>query len=282
MEMIRKDSRQEPQLAVRAGVPLLEFASFREQAWLTHGFSTRLGGVSSGCYASMNLGFTRGEPYETVAENYRRFGAAAGFDWTRAVLSHQTHTTQIRLVTAKDAGKGTVAERDYSDIDGLITAEPGIALVTFYADCVPLYFADTRLHVIGLSHSGWRGTVGRMGAKTLEAMKNAFGTKPEDVIAAIGPSICGDCFEVGPEVAEAFSRTFSPQQIKQLCRSGNGDRSYLDLWQANRIILQEAGVPAKNISVTNICTRCNPELLYSHRKMGVQRGNLAAVLMIRA
>ncbi len=287
IKLIRKGLEQDPRLIEKKIgenqeniVSYLEFEAFKKQSWLTHAFSTRLGGVSCGCFASMNLGFGRGDD-AAVAENYRRFGKAVGFDWTKVVLSHQTHTTNVRLVTKEDAGKGTVRERDYTDVDGLITNEPGLPLVTFYADCVPLYFADLKNKAIGLSHSGWRGTVGRMGEQTLKAMHEAFGTNPQDVIAAVGPSICGDCFEVGPEVVAEFANAFSKEQMKLLCHAGNGDRSYIDLWKANRIVLEEAGIPEQNISVTNLCTRCNPDLLYSHRIMGAQRGNLAAVLMIR-
>lgn len=288
MKLIRKGLGQDPRLIEKKIgenqeniVSYLEFEAFKKQSWLTHAFSTRLGGVSRGCFASMNLGFGRGDDDAAVAENYRRLGEAVGFDWTKVVLSHQTHTTNVRLVTKEDAGKGTVRERDYTDVDGLITNEPGLPLVTFYADCVPLYFADLKNKAIGLSHSGWRGTVGRMGEQTLKAMHEAFGTNPQDVIAAVGPSICGDCFEVGPEVVAEFANAFSKEQMKLLCHAGNGDRSYIDLWKANRIVLEEAGIPEQNISVTNLCTRCNPDLLYSHRIMGAQRGNLAAVLMIR-
>ena len=288
VKLIRKGLGQDPRLIEKKigenkenTVAYLEFEAFKKQPWLTHAFSTRLGGVSSGCFASMNLGFGRGEDDAIVAENYRRLGEAVGFDWTKVVLSHQTHTTNVRLVTSKDAGKGTVRTRDYTNVDGLITNEPNLPLVTFYADCVPLYFADPKHKAIGLSHSGWRGTVGRMGAQTLKAMQEAFGTQPQDVIAAVGPSICGDCFEVGPEVVAEFSKVFSERQMKALCHAGTGDRSYLNLWLANRMILEESGVHSQNISVTNICTRCNPDLLYSHRIMGTQRGNLAAILMIR-
>lgn len=287
IKLIRKGLEQDPRLIEKKIgenqeniISYLEFEAFKKQSWLTHAFSTRLGGVSCGCFASMNLGFGRGDD-AAVAENYRRLGKAVGFDWTKAVLSHQTHTTNVRLVTKEDAGKGIVRERDYTDVDGLITNEPGLPLVTFYADCVPLYFADLKNKAIGLSHSGWRGTVGRMGEQTLKAMHEAFGTNPQDVIAAVGPSICGDCFEVGPEVVAEFANAFSKEQMKLLCHAGNGDRSYIDLWKANRIVLEEAGIPEQNISVTNLCTRCNPDLLYSHRIMGAQRGNLAAVLMIR-
>lgn len=215
MMLIRKGTGEDPRLIEKDKVPYLEFEALKKQSWLTHAFSTRLGGVSSGCFASMNLGFGRGEEDKIVAENYKRLGDAVGFDWKKVVLSHQTHTTNVRLVTEKDAGKGTVRERDYTDVDGLITNEPGLPLVTFYADCVPLYFADPKNKAIGLSHSGWRGTVGRMGEKTLKAMNEAFGTQPQDVIAAIGPSICGDCFEVGPEVVEEFAKKFQKNRWKQ-------------------------------------------------------------------
>lgn len=281
MEIIRKNEKKDPLLKCQNDVSFFQFKKMQEKEWLLHAFSTRLGGVSGDCFSTMNLGFGRGDSYKNVIKNYERFGDAVGFDWKKAVVSHQTHTTNIRLVTAKDAGKGILKDRDYEDIDGMITKEPGIALITFYADCVPLYFADIKHKAIGLSHSGWRGTVGRMGEKTLKAMREAFNTDPADVVAAIGPSICGDCFEVGPEVKEEFAREFNKEQMKKICHPGIGEKSYIDLWQANFEVLKEAGVASENISVTNVCTRCNPELLYSHRIMGAKRGNLAAVMMIR-
>ena len=271
----------EMELCEKDGVAFFQYQTYRKIPWLAHGFSTRIGGVSTGCYASMNLGLLKSEPYETVAENYRRLGSAVGFDWTRAVLSWQTHTTNVRKITEADAGKGTVRDRDYRDVDGFITNVPEIPLVTFYADCVPLYFVDPVHRAIGLSHSGWRGTVSRMGSETLKAMKREYGTDPDDVIAAIGPSICGNCFEVGPEVVETFAKAFTKEQMKTICHPGEGDRSFLDLWKTNRIVLMEAGVRPEHILLTNACTRCNPDLLYSHRIMGTERGNLAAVLMIR-
>ena len=262
-------------------VPVIRCAAYRDEKWISHGFSTRLGGVSAGIYGSLNLSFSQGDEEKLVRKNHGIMAAALGVKPDRLVYSHQTHTTNVLRVTEEHAGMGITRDRSFHDIDGFVTDVPGLMLVTAYADCVPLYFSDRRLHVIGLSHSGWRGTVGRMGEKTLKAMNEAFGTQPQDVIAAIGPSICGDCFEVGPEVVEEFAKTFSKKQMESICHAGRDDRSYLDLWQANRIILEEAGVQPQNISVTNICTRCNPDLLYSHRIMGAQRGNLAAILMIR-
>ena len=154
----------------------------------------------------MNFSKTRGDNEDDVTENYRRMAAVLDVDMEKMVLSYQTHTTNIRPVTLEDAGKGVIRERDYQDIDGLITNVPGITLVTFYADCVPLYFLDPVHKAVGLSHSGWRGTVKRMGQKTVEAMQAEYGTRPEDVIACIGPSICASCFEVGEEVAEEFRK----------------------------------------------------------------------------
>ena len=262
-------------------VHMLQFPLLGQQSWISHGFSTRMGGVSEGCYASMNLSFTKGDDPEKVRENYRRMADMLGMDMERMTLSFQTHTTNVRLVTEEDAGKGIVKERDYTDVDGLITNIPGITLVTFYADCMPLYFVDPVHHAIGLSHSGWRGTVHRMGRVTLKTMKEAFGTKPEDVICAIGPSICQSCFEVGGEVIEEFQKEFDPFYWKELFYAKENGKYQLDLWKANEIVLLEAGIQKEKLQITDICTRCNPEYLFSHRIMGNERGNLAAFLGIR-
>ena len=214
-------------------------------------------------------------------ENYRRMAAVLGTDAEKMVLSYQTHTTNVRKVTEEDAGKGIVKERDYQDVDGLITDIPGITLVTFYADCVPLYFVDPVHRAVGLSHSGWRGTVHRMGKATLEAMNREYGTEPANVIACIGPSICQDCFEVGPEVAAEFADGFAKQYHNDLFYQKSDGKYQVDLWRANQIVLREAGIPANQIHTTDICTRCNPAHLFSHRIMGTERGNLAAFLALR-
>ena len=202
-------------------------------------------------------------------------------DMERMVLAYQTHTTNVRRVTKEDGGKGILRERDYRDVDGLITDAPGITLVTFFADCVPLYFLDPVHRAIGLSHSGWRGTVRRMGRATLEAMGEAFGTRPKDVLACVGPSICRDCFEVGREVAEEFQKEFSRKYWDELFYEKENGKFQLDLWRSNEIILQEAGVLPEHIQVTDICTRCNPQYLFSHRFAGEERGNLAAFLCLK-
>ncbi|MCC8027443.1 MAG: peptidoglycan editing factor PgeF [Clostridium sp.] len=265
-----------------AGVPFLSFKALDETGMVTNGFSTRLGGASRGKFATMNFSYNRKDEPADVLENFTRMAKALNVDRDRMVVSYQTHTVNVRRVTEADEGKGVIRKRDYKDVDGLITDVPGLTLVTFYADCVPLYLVDPVHRAVGLSHSGWRGTVKRMGQVTLEAMEEAFGTKPEDVIAAIGPSICKDCFEVGEEVVKEFEAAFDESRHRELWSPGARPGKYqLDLWKANGIILREAGVKPENIHITNICTMCNSDYLFSHRRVGEERGNLAAFLCIR-
>ena len=270
-------------------VPYLEYPLLTDTKIVHHGFSTRFGGVSQGCYASLNLSFTRGDDEAAVRENYHRLARALGAEVGQFVCSDQTHTVNVRRVTAADAGKGLTRERDYRDVDGLITDEPGLVLSTFYADCVPLYVVDPVHRAIGMSHSGWRGTAARMGAVTLSAMQEAYGTRPEDVVCAVGPSICKDCYEVSADVADIFAEEFPGHEQEILAESeknsvgmAHADKKYqLDLWKANEIIFQEAGVRKEHLAVTDICTCCNPKLLFSHRASHGKRGNLGGFLYLK-
>ena len=188
--------------------PFLTYPMFDKTGIVRNAFSTRMGGVSEGYYASLNLSFDRGDDRDAVLENFRRIAAAIGTDCENMVLSRQTHTTNVRVVTEEDKGKGTLKERNYSDVDGLVTNVPGICLVTSYADCVPLYFVDPVKKVIGLSHSGWRGTVGKIGKETVRIMCDRFGSDPSDILAAVGPSICQQCYEVSGDVIDQFKNAF--------------------------------------------------------------------------
>lgn len=261
-------------------LPLLKYPLLEQTGIVEHCFTTRIGGVSKGIYESLNLSFTRGDEDAAVRENFRRLAGAMKTDVSKFVFTDQTHTTNVRRVTAEDAGKGIVKERDYTDIDGLITNEPGLVLSTFYADCVPLYFVDPVHRAIGMSHSGWKGTVGKMGAATITAMKREFGTEAKDLVCAIGPSICQDCYEVSEDVADAFKEAFPGHADEILLDKKNG-KYQLDLWRTNEIVLTEAGVLKENIAVTNICTCCNPDLLFSHRASHGKRGNLGAFIYLR-
>lgn len=260
---------------IMEGVPLLTYPLLEKTEFVTHGFTTRMGGVSEGYCSTMNISTTRGDDPKAIEENQRRLARALGVRAEDFTYTHQTHTTNVAVVREEDRGKR------FMETDGMVTDVPGICLVTFYADCVPLYFVDPVHRAIGLSHSGWRGTVKRMGQVTLERMKEAYGTKPEDVFAAIGPSICQDCYEVSGDVIEEFRESFSEFVWSQLFYEKENGKYQLNLWRANQIVLTEAGVEAQNIAVTNLCTHCNPEILFSHRSTGVKRGNLSALLAIK-
>lgn len=276
------------------------FDSLEQTGIVEHFFSTRYGGVSSDHLYSLNFSYSQGDSKENVDENYRRAAAHLGMTISDVVCSQQTHTTNVRKVTAADKGKGVIRERDYADVDGLITNEKGIVLATFYADCVPLFIVDPVNKAIGLSHSGWRGTVGKMGKVTLDEMQAAYGTKPEDVRVAIAPSICQGCYEVSEDVALAFGENFERDDTKaveylmryqQDCTQKDIDdclihqkengKYQLNLWYANFRVFRDAGVPDQNIEVTDVCTCCNPGLLFSHRASKGRRGNLGAFMMLK-
>ena len=263
-------------------VPYFTFPAFDELPGIIHGFSSRLGGVSEGFLSSMNLSFSRGDEPERVRDNFRRIAESIGFSEKDLVFSMQTHTANVRRVGREDCGRGLERPVGYCDVDGLVTNEPGVVLATFYADCVPLFFVDPVHHCIGLSHSGWRGTVGKIGKATVETMAREFGSKPGDLLAAVGPSICQECYEVSEEVIGLFRENFAEELWPKLFYRKDNGHYQLNLWEANRLIFQEAGILPQHITVTDICTACNPELLFSHRASGGKRGNLAGFLEIKA
>lgn len=241
-----------------------------------HTFSTRMGGVSDGQFATMNTSFSGGDKFENVEENYRRLCGAVGIDVSHLVLSKQTHTNNVRVVTKNDCGTG-YTKPSFTDVDGLITNESGVALVTQYADCTPLLFCDPVKRVCATSHAGWRGTVSQIGKVTVEKMVNEFGCNPDDIIAAIGPCICQDCYEVDTPVFNAF--VDSGIDITDVFREGRDENHFmLNLVAANKNILLSAGVREENIDISDICTCCNADELHSHRATGGKRGNLAAII----
>lgn len=279
MELYRHQKERQMKRNRTGELEYLTFPLLEETGMVKHLFSTRLGGVSKGIYASMNLSYTRGDEREAVDENYRRIADVLGCQMEDIVCSDQTHTTNFMVAGRQDGGKGVTRSRDYHDVDGLLTDEPGIVLATFYADCVPLYFVDTKHRAIALAHSGWRGTVGRMGRCVVEKMKEVYGTDPADVVAAVGPSICQACYEVSEDVAGAFREEFrKPGQEQEILLSKGGGKYQLDLWRANEIVLTEAGILPSSIQVTDLCTCHNSDYLFSHRASQGRRGNLGAFL----
>lgn len=260
------------------GVVVYEFPALSALSCVRHGMSTRLGGVSDGIFESMNLSFTRGDSHENVAENYRRFCETVGVTAERCVMTRQTHSVNVRCVTAADAGCGVARERTYDEVDALVTDEPDLPLVILTADCVPLFFADPKRRVVAAAHSGWRGTANAIGAEVIRVMKERYGCDPKDILCGVGPSIGPCCFEVDPPVYEAFAEKpfFDP-----VCAVDDKNGKYhVDLWEINRRILLSAGVPAENITVGDLCTRCFPDVFWSHRATGGERGSLAGVIAL--
>ena len=257
----------------------LTIPSFEETGNVKHCFTTRAGGVSQGVYDSLNTSITKEDPIENVRRNLDTVCSAIGIDYTRLVFSDQTHEDNIRVVTEADIGKGLTIPNDITNTDGLMTNISGIPLITFYADCVPLFFLDTKNRAIAVTHSGWKGTVLKVGAKTIWQMTEVYGTRPEDCLVGIGPSIEPDCFEVGPEVAEQFMESFGNRShiIKPL----KNDKYVIDLWEANKLMLVELGVPEKNITISGFCTKCNEELFFSYRRDNGRTGSLSAIMELR-
>ena len=280
-----------------------------------HFFAGRQGGVSLGVYESLNLSFTRGDNPEAVLENYRRVAAALGTNLDHIVCTDQTHTTNIRNVMANDRGKGITKPRDYTDVDGLITNEPGIALSVFTADCVPVMFADPVRRVIATAHSGWKGTAGGITEKVITKMGEDYGCDPKDIICAIGPCVCKKCYEVSPDVAEKFLdfskvlpdiNATKSEGYDMLSLRLSGDSEGYDLlqdcckWEETNSVMTKkadgkflldlrkivaltakaAGVPEENIDVTELCTCCEPDRFFSHRYHHDDRGNMGAFIML--
>lgn len=263
----------------------MSFASHRQDdlLWLSaplldgvrHGFSTRQGGVSQAPLDTLNLGLDRGDPPAALLENYRRFCGVLGLSPENTVLSRQVHETTVRLCTETDAGKGLRYSRDYR-ADALISNTPGLALTVFSADCGLVLLYDPRHEAVGALHAGWHGCAGGIVQKTVEAMSAAFGSKPGELLAAIGPCIGKCCFETDPDVPTAMRAALGVDA--EPCLEQRGKKWQVDLGGLNRLWLLQSGVQAEHIQESELCTACHPELFWSHRKMGETRGLQAAMI----
>ncbi len=257
----------------------LRFPEFEKYPFVRQAFSTRRGGVSGGPFSSMNLAFGRGDPDENVLENYHRLCAAAGIPFSSLVSAVQVHSDRVLRVGAADRGTGIFRPPFPESADALVTNTPGVTLVIHTADCVPIFLLDPEHRAVGLAHAGWRGTALRIGKAAVMTMEREFGSRPEKLLAGIGPSIGPCCFEVDPPVRDVFAsmKEIGPEGF---IRGGVGEKSYIDLWEANRRILESAGVPEKSITEAGICTKCHADRFFSHRAAGEKRGGLSAFLGI--
>ena len=265
-------------------VPLIESPLLQEIRGLRHGFSTRKGGVSKEHLSSLNLGFNLGDEREKVLENFRILGGLFEAKPEDFVLTQQTHSINVRRVGKEDRGKGIFRERNYTDVDALITNEEGVILTAFSADCVPILFYDKGHRAIASCHSGWRGTHGRILARVIEAMQREFSSKPEEIYIAIGPSICKNCYEVSEDVGEAFLEAFPALREETKNASPiervSEEKFHIDLWELNRIIALEAFIPPENISISGYCTMERPDLFFSHRYSQGRRGVQGAFISL--
>lgn len=266
---------------IETDTPYLGYPLFKNTGIVKHGFSTRKGGVSRGCYSSLNLSFARGDKEEDVMENFHRIGTAMGIRPQDMVFARQSHTANVLKVTEEERGMGIFKPASYKDVDGLVTNVLELCLVTFFADCVPVYFVDPVKRAIGLCHSGWRGTVQRIGKAVIERMQKEYGSHPCDILTAVGPSICQACYEVSEDVICEFREHFGEKWWEALFYKKERGKYQLNLWKANEIVLLEAGIQKEHIAVTNLCTHCNSHILYSHRATGEKRGNLCAFLALK-
>lgn len=257
------------------GVGLLRFNAW-ETLPVRHAFSTRIGGVSRREFAAMNLGFSRGDEDDAVVENYRLFAEAVGVPLMQLTAGKQDHNINVRRVFAENAGVGVWKAADMESVDGLVTDVPELPLIIYCSDCVPLYFYDPEHHAIGLSHAGWRGTVNGMAKATVEKMQAEFGTDPGKLLAAIGPSIGPESFEVDPPCAEEFLALPVHDFVVD---DGNG-KFHVDLWECNRQFMLQSGMKPENITVGGVCSMKESDLVFSHRVTKGKRGSNAGVLML--
>ena len=256
-----------------------QFSSFPE-AVAVHAVSTRFGGVSEGAYASLNLALHVGDDSTRVVENRRRFCRALGLAPGAICTAEQVHGERIARVTRAEAGRGSqIYAEALPATDTLMTNEPGVPLMLFFADCTPILLLDPVHRAAALAHGGWKGTVRSIAAKTVAAMQAAYGTRPEDCLAAIGPAIGPCCYEVGPEVAAQF-RTAFPAFAGEILAEREG-HIHLDLWQANRRQLESAGLLPEHIEAAETCTACNSDVFFSYRADQGTTGRIAAVIALK-
>ena len=255
---------------------------FDKFSWLNNGVSTRLGGVSKGVCSTMNFAYNDYDDKEAVYENYKIFCEAAGIDIEKIVTTKQVHSNTVVKLT-DDHKYRSISEKgcDFYGVDGVVTNVKGATLFAFSADCSLIQIVDPVNKAIGLCHSGWRGTVGRISQNAISLMKESYGTNPEDLYVTICPSICPECFEVEEDMIIEARKGFKESDYIRIYTKKDEIKYSFNLWEANKIVLLEAGVKEENIMLPNLCTKCNPDTLFSHRNSGLKRGTLIAFLSIK-
>lgn len=252
--------------------------SFEKTGLVKHLFTTRIGGVSSGPYYSLNLGLKTGDNIDNIKKNFLKVFEIMGTSEKDVVFSNQVHGTNIQIVDDEIFTDNAYKSRLRDGVDGLVTNVKNITLATFYADCVPIFFLDKEIQVIGLVHAGWRGTVKGIVCKMVDMLVEKFNSQPKDILVGIGPSIGQCCFEVGEEVFKEFKKAYT--DIIDNITQKISDKYYIDLWKTNKLILEKKGILPSNISISGLCTSCNTDLFFSYRKEKGKTGRMAALIKL--
>ena len=263
----------------KKGLKYLVFNHLQSSNLVTHGFTTRIGGVSTGCYHSLNTSFHVGDQDARVQQNRVQACRALGIDPYLLVAGRQVHGDRIWLVEEKDLGRGALSHGDaLPDIDALITGRPGVPLSSYYADCVPIFILDPVQRVIALAHAGWQGTALKIARKVIEKMSQHFATNPRCCLAGIGPSIGPCCYEVDEPVIGRFRDNFPGGGLAEPAAPG---KWRLNLWEANRLTLLEAGLQPDHICTARLCTSCRRDLFFSYRAEEGRTGRMASFMMLK-
>ncbi len=262
-------------LEEKNGVRYLSIPAFEQAGGVVCAFSTRIGGVSPKPFDTLNFSRKREKSPENFAVNFRRFADAVGFDADISVGINYAHSGAVYHVTHEDAGKGIFGDSLPKICDGLYTDEPGLPILSFHADCVPLFFYDPERRAAAVCHAGWRGVAANMAANTVEALAS-LGSKKENILAAIGPCISVKNFEVGAEVSDIFERMFGSSVVRK-----SEGRLYVDLNKACLADMVSAGLAKSQVTDASLCTFDNQELFFSHRRDKGKTGAMAAVIMIK-
>ncbi|MBQ8164538.1 MAG: peptidoglycan editing factor PgeF [Clostridia bacterium] len=269
------------------GVELLKFDALSEKKNIVHCFTTRAGGVSGGGCESLNMSFKREENRKNVSENIKRVAEAAGVDFDSVTMVPQVHGGKVRVVTEEDRGKGVSRESFDEGYDAMVTNIKGVTLATIHGDCIPVFLYDEKACCIGMIHSGWRSTHARISRNAVVAMVENYGSKPEDIIAVIGPGICQNCFEASDDVYEAFAEEFGKEFTDDLsvCRPDltRKGKWYISLPGIVYKTLIAAGVLPGNIIRSGVCTCCeeNRDKYFSHRREHGKTGAMSGFIMLK-
>lgn len=264
----------------RKGVGFYQIPAFLDTGLVQHAFTTRKGGISQGCYASMNLSWERTTDSMETETNYRIACEALGVPADALIIVNCQHTNRVKVVSHAQAGDGFTRKyrADEEGFDGLITDDPSVVLCTVHGDCTPLFFLDVKRRVAALCHAGWKGLVNRIVKHVLDAMQEQFGTRPEDVLAAVGPCIQACCFEVHEDVAKPYREAFP--EANGVLSGPKPDKYRVDLQRGAAYELFTWGIPAKQVTVSNLCTCCQCERFHSYRRDGKQGGSMASIMQL--